>query len=92
MPMGREERIYPAKNFGRNRAGPKLSLSNSTSKHYNLQNQPFPVDPIHIYNKFKLNVIYSLHSGEGIHFISAQTKFFRDYLASAMAADVFGVI
>ena len=41
--------------------------------------------PIHIYNEFKLNVIYSMQSGNGIHTnFYANKGYFGDYMYMAM--------
>ena len=50
------------------------------SKYQVLSNQSFPVHPIHMYNEFKFNVIYSMHSSEGIHSFCRKQRFLRDYL------------
>ena len=55
-----------------------LSLSNMV-KNLKWSNQSFQVYPMHIYNEFKLNVIYSMHSVEGIYFC-ANKGFFMNYL------------
>ena len=51
------------------------------SKYLECSNQSFPVHPIHIYNQFKPNVIFSMHSSDGIHSFLHKQSFFRDYLA-----------
>ena len=43
-----------------------LLLSNKV-KVLKWSSQTFPMRPIHIYNAFKLDVIYSMHSGDDIH-------------------------
>ena len=58
-----------------------VMFSNFTFKQgKSTKNQSFPVHPIHIYDKLKLNVIYSRHSGDGIHSFLRNQRFFRDYL------------
>ena len=56
-----------------------LSISKNVKILNKLSNQTFPVLPIHIYDKFKLNVIYSIHSGKGVHSFLRKQRFFRDY-------------
>ena len=57
---------------GQNRC---LAFSTFTFKQGQNTNQSFPVHPIHIHNAFKLNVIYSIHSGDGIHSFLANKVF-----------------
>ena len=59
------------------------------SKYWTLSNQSFSVHPIHINNQFKLNVIYEMHSGDGIHlFLRKQSFLWTIWLS--MTADSSG--
>ena len=67
-----------------------FTVSTFTFEILKLSNQSFPVHLIHIYNELKLNVKYSMHSGE--HSFQRKQMFFRDYMYISMVAEVFVVI
>ena len=50
------------------------------SNYLKWSNQSFPVDPLHIDNESKLNIIYAMHSGDGIHSFQRKQCIFGDYL------------